>query len=228
MRRRSFLAFGSAGLALAQGRGQRRAATFDCGCGFAPQPGRGARAGVARRVRAAAIRSESNRYESVRRFADAHVGPAVRILQARNQPGSCGMGRGHAGRQGRSDDGLHQRLPRVRHRRGPDAGGAHLAIDVRAQLLPRGTGDGLGDFGHRPGAVGYSRQSARRPRVPAAGRPARSARRSRLLSRGRRAHAGSAEEAARNGDPAGRFVLQDRPSRLTTSGSRRGRRSRRR
>lgn len=42
MRRRSFLAFGSAGLALAQGRGQRRAATIDCGCGFAPQPGRGA------------------------------------------------------------------------------------------------------------------------------------------------------------------------------------------
>src|SRR4051794_7572599 len=42
MRRRSFLALGSAGLALAQGRGQRRSATFDCGCGFAPQAGRGA------------------------------------------------------------------------------------------------------------------------------------------------------------------------------------------
>ena len=42
MRRRSFLALGSAGLAFAQGRGQRRAATLDCGCGFAPQPGRGA------------------------------------------------------------------------------------------------------------------------------------------------------------------------------------------
>ena len=42
MRRRSFLALGSAGLALAQGRGQRRVAPFDCGCGFAPQPGRGA------------------------------------------------------------------------------------------------------------------------------------------------------------------------------------------
>src|SRR6476659_6543103 len=41
MRRRSFLALGSAGLALAQGRGQRKAATFDCGCGFAPQFGRG-------------------------------------------------------------------------------------------------------------------------------------------------------------------------------------------
>ena len=57
-------------------------------------------------------------------------------------------------------------------------------------------------------------QSARRPRVQAAGRPARSARRSRLLSRRRRAHARSAAEAARNGHPAGRFVLQDRPSHL--------------
>src|SRR5438132_349483 len=35
MRRRSFLAFGSAGLAVALSRGQRSAATFDFGCGFA-------------------------------------------------------------------------------------------------------------------------------------------------------------------------------------------------
>src|SRR5436190_12942953 len=39
MRRRSFLALGSAGLAFAQGRGRRPVA--DCGCGFAPQGGRG-------------------------------------------------------------------------------------------------------------------------------------------------------------------------------------------
>src|SRR5947208_2436571 len=38
MRRRSFLALGSAGLALAQKRTQR-APTIDCGCGFAPQQG---------------------------------------------------------------------------------------------------------------------------------------------------------------------------------------------
>src|ERR1044071_3358327 len=36
MRRRSFLAFGSASLALAQTRSQRRGATIDCGCSFAP------------------------------------------------------------------------------------------------------------------------------------------------------------------------------------------------
>ena len=47
MRRRSFLALGSAGLALAQKRTQR-APIIDCGCGFAPQQGgRGAGLGQA-------------------------------------------------------------------------------------------------------------------------------------------------------------------------------------
>src|SRR3954451_5608035 len=42
MRRRSFLAFGSAGFALAQSRTQRRSPIVDCGCSFAPpQAGRG-------------------------------------------------------------------------------------------------------------------------------------------------------------------------------------------
>ena len=90
--------------------------------------------------------------------------PALRILQARNQPGPGRLGRGHARRQGRRDDGLHRGLPRVPDRRRPDAGRAHLAIDVRPQLLPRRAGHGLGDLGHRPGAVGHSRQSARHAR----------------------------------------------------------------
>src|ERR1017187_7848724 len=64
------------------------------------------------------------------------------------------MGRGHAGRQGRREDGLRPGLPRLRCGRGPDAGRAHLAIDVRPQLLPRGAGDGFSDIGHRPSSVG--------------------------------------------------------------------------
>src|SRR3982750_1656302 len=44
MRRRSFLALGSATLALAQKRSPRTP-VVDCGCGFAPQPPQGGRGG---------------------------------------------------------------------------------------------------------------------------------------------------------------------------------------
>ena len=46
-------------------------------------------------------------------------------------------------------------------------------IHVRAQLLSRRPGDRLGDFRHRPGALGYPRQGARDAGVQAVRRPLR-------------------------------------------------------
>jgi len=48
MRRRSFLALGGAGLAMAQDSARRRAIPEDCGCAFAPQPRANTTAGFAR------------------------------------------------------------------------------------------------------------------------------------------------------------------------------------
>src|ERR1017187_114314 len=108
------------------------------------------------------------------------------------------IGGGPSGGKGLCADGVVRRLLRLRCGRGPDAGRAHLAIDVRPQLLPRGAGDGFSDIGHRPSSVGHPRQGAGRARVPSSGRPARSPWDSRLLPRRWRAHARCPGEAPRN------------------------------
>ena len=139
MRRRDLLRTGAGAAAVSAGlrAGQR---PLDCGCSLQVQaaaPGPFERVGSRLRVTGMKV---------YRRVAKPDIRPALRLLQARNQPGLVGWGEGTLEGKAGADDGLHQRLPRVRHRRRPDAGRAHLAIDVRAQFLPRGTGDGLGDF----------------------------------------------------------------------------------
>ena len=186
MRRRNFLAFGGAGLAMRRMRPRRPASRrgADCGCSLrAPQ------AAGQQRLRQPAIGPEDHRDEGLRRFADA-APPTGRTSSSRLETNQGLVGWGEGTLEGKAGAAMAciERLPRLPDRQRSDAGGAHLAIDVRPHLLSRRAGDGVGDFGHRPGAVGHSRQSAGHAGVQAAGRPARSARRSRLLPRRRRAH----------------------------------------
>ena len=180
MKRRQFFT-GAAGALVAgrsMGSSSGRSLQSSCGCALAPADPLGAEA-----FRGVGSARENHRHEGVRRLAHAGLRPPVRLREARNQRGRRRLGRGHARRQGRRGDGLHERLPRLPDRQRSDAGGASLAVDVRAQLLSRRAGHRLGDLGHRPGAVGHPRQSARPAGVPAAGRPVRRARRARLLPR---------------------------------------------
>ena len=109
-------------------------------------------------------------------------------------------------------------LSRLPDRPGPDAGRASLAVDVRPQLLSRRAGDGLGDFRHRPGALGHSRQGARSAGLRAARRPDRCARRARLLPPAAVLPRSALSRAGRRDPRAGREVrrhlLQDRDPRL--------------
>ena len=76
-----------------------------------------------------------------------------------------------------------------------------------------GTGDGLGDLRHRPGAVGPPRQAARIAGIQVAGRAPRHRRRARLLPCRRP----NREELARLRETAIRtrgYLLQERPWRL--------------
>ena len=188
---------------------QRSAPSLDsdlCGCALQPQA---AQAGGPAGMQAFAERSigpEDHRDESVRRFADSELRPAVCVRQAGDESGPDRMGRRNARRQSGRRDGVRQRLQRLPDRRGPDAGGTYLAVDVRSLLLSRRSGDGIGDLGHRPGAVGHSRQSAGDAGVQAAGRTVRSARRARLLPRrrgqSRATDADSRDRAASRASPA--------------------------
>ena len=175
-------------------------------------------------IRPRRLPAPHHRHESVRRHAQQRVRPPLRLRQTRNQPGRRRLGRRHARRQGRRRDACVNDFPRLHRRRRPDAGGAHLAVDVRPQLLPRRPGDRLGHLRHRPGAVGYPRQGARPAGLQTAGRPLRPARRARLLPHQRQNRGGIArlrETAWSTASPASRPAL-----RAITSGSRRTRQDR--
>ena len=212
MRRRNFLAFGGAGLAMAADASKTPSAA-ERGCGlrlFLRTPGRPAGGAFDRLQSGVKITGMKVFGVSLTRTSDR---PYVFVKLETNQ-GLVGWGEGTLeGKAGAvmaciddfRDFVIGSDPMQVEHiwqsmyvhsfyRAGPVMGSAISAID---QALWDIRGKALGHAG-----------------VPAAGRPARSARRARLLSRRRRAHAGGSGEAARDRDPAGRLLLQDRNSRL--------------
>ena len=144
--RRHFLTGSRRNLAAGQlvGAPARRTALSFCDCALQPQAAAPAGAARSRHF------GSKVRITNVKTFGVTIPGrrpdrPYV-FVKLETDAGPGGLGRRHARRQGRRGDGLHQRFPRVPHRRRPDAGGASLAVDVRPQLLPRRTGDGLRDL----------------------------------------------------------------------------------
>ena len=216
MRRRSFLALGSAGLALAQKRrparaGMRRLRLWLRASTAAGGAGQASLAGFERLQSGLKVTGMKVFGVSLTPTSDR---PYV-FVQARNQPGPGRLGRGHARRQGRRDDGLHRTTSatsssaptrcRSEHiwqsmyvhsfyRAGPVMGSAISAIDqalwdIRGKALGMPVYKLLGGPLDPRGVRGYYHADG--VRTPE-----------------------GLTEAARNGHPAGRFVLQDRHSRL--------------
>ena len=150
-----------------------------------PDAGRGAGG----RFRSSRFAPPRHRDEGLRRVADAHLRPAVRLRQTGDQPGLVGWGEGTLeGKAGAA-------MACVEDFRDFVMGSDPMQVEHTWQSMyvhsfyRAGPVIGLGDLGHRPGAVGHPRQSPGHAGVPAPGRTARSARRAGLLSRRWRAHA---------------------------------------
>ena len=170
MRRRSFLAFGAAGLALAQDKRQRRAVIPDCGCTFAPQPQQGAAslAGFARLQSGIKVTGMKVFGVSLNRTSDR---PYVFVKLETNQ-GLVGWGEGTLeGKAGAT-------MACVEDFRDFVIGADPMQVEHIWQSMyvhsfyRAGPVMGSAMSGHRPGAVGHSRQGARHAGVQAARRPA--------------------------------------------------------